>query len=118
MLTSEMAECLRRMSIGEKCPQPPADSDLHKVYVVLHDQQLVKENINGEYEITPAGISALMEYDRQQDEMRQQATAQAAEEERRVREQRKSQAHDWRVGIFGAIIAGVVILIIGFLLGR
>ena len=59
-----------------------------------------------------------MKYDRAQDEMRQKAAAQAAEEERRVREQRENRAHDWRVAIIGAIIAGLVVLFVSLMIKR
>jgi hypothetical protein len=118
LMTSEMAEFLRKMPVREKMPKPESNSDFYKSYMVLVENRLVKENVLGECQITPAGISALTQYDRAQDEVRQKAAAQAAEEERRVHEQRKSRAHDWRVAIFGAIIAGLVILTITILIGR
>ena len=112
IMTSEMADFLKSLPVGEKTPSPDHNSEIYKDYIALRENHLVKENILGECEITQAGISALAQYERQQDIMRQQATAQRAEEERRVREKRHDRGHNWLVAIVGAIIAGIVVFLV------
>jgi len=98
--------------MGERIPEPSVDSIEYGAYIMLRNNQLIKVNICGECEITSLGMTALSRYERANDEIRQKATAQRAEEKRRAREQRKNKIHDWCVAIFGAILAGVVVQLI------
>lgn len=114
-MTDQMAELLRKMPVGQKIEPNYPDDETRKVYSVMIAYGWISENIIGKISITQTGLAALSEYDRAQDEARQKAAAQAAEEKRRIREQRENRAHDWRVAIIGAIIAGLVVLVVSLL---
>ena len=104
----------------------PDDAKLQYLLEALEAKGYIKSYIDGSAEITQSGILALAEAEkansteqqRQENIIREQATAQRAEDERRILEQRKNHLHDWLVGIFAAIIAGLVVLAVNQLITR
>ena len=62
--------------------------------------------------ITPEGEDALFEYQRTQDEMREQAAKRRADEDKRIRERLADKRHDWAIAIFSALGGSAITLFI------
>lgn len=106
-MTSETADFLARICSGQISDYTQLDESDRQRFHYLESLGYVRGFLDGSFAVEASAHAALSEYQRADNELRQNKADEQAREERRMKERKSDRFHDWLKFLLGLILGWI-----------